>query len=96
MALPLATSLYRVAQEALRNVAKHAPAAAVRVQLSLDDRELKLVIEDSGPGFDIHGARRRGGLGLLSMNERARLAGGTLVIETQPGDGTRLTVRLPV
>jgi len=93
--LPLATCLYRIAQEALRNAGKHALDAAVRLQLTQEAAELKLVIEDSGPGFDVAEAKQRGGLGLLSMNERARLAGGSLEIETHPGDGTRVVVRVP-
>jgi PAS domain S-box-containing protein len=93
--LPTATCLYRIAQEALRNAGKHAPDAAVRVQLAQESGELKLVIEDTGPGFDVSEAKERGGLGLLSMKERARLAGGTLEIETRSGDGTRVIVRLP-
>jgi signal transduction histidine kinase len=88
--------MYRIAQEALRNVAKHAPGAAVRIELHRSDSELRLCIEDSGPGFAFTRVRDRGGLGLLSMQERARAAGGRLQMHTQPGRGTSVTVLLPL
>ena len=93
----LATALYRIAQEALRNALKHAPEAPVHVQLTEEADELHLEIQDAGPGFDLPEVRGAGGgLGLLSMRERARLAGGTLLVTTHPGEGTTLHVRLPL
>ncbi len=90
------TSLYRIAQEALRNAWKHAPGSAVYMRLLEDRNELQLMIEDTGPGFDLNKARADGGLGLLSMQERARLVGGSLLLSSQPDGGTTLLVRVPM
>ena len=89
-----ATAFYRIAQEALRNAAKHASGAPVRVTLSEVDGEVRLSISDNGPGFDITTVRKHGGLGLISMRERARLAGGRFSVQTRPGDGTEIVVAL--
>jgi PAS domain S-box-containing protein len=94
--IDIATALYRIAQEALRNAFKHARGAPVRVSLEETGRELRLKIEDAGPGFDLNSVRGKGGLGLLSMQERARLAGGSLLLRTRPGDGTLVIVRVPL
>ena len=92
-----ALCLYRITQEALRNVVKHAAARQVEVVLtrtSSDDVELS--IADDGNGFDLMGARAKpGGLGLVSIDERVRLLGGSVRIETQPRGGTRVRVRIP-
>ena len=90
-----ALCLYRVAQEALHNVAKHAAASEVSVSLSQDEHVLRLSIVDDGKGFNLAGARQRRGLGLISIDERARLLGGQVAIHTRPGGGTRVEVRLP-
>jgi len=92
----MALCLYRVAQEALRNVAAHAAARQVEVRLSAVPRGVELRIADNGKGFDLEDARRRGGLGLIDIDERVRLVGGKLRIETQPGRGTVVIVRVPV
>jgi two-component system sensor histidine kinase DegS len=96
--LPLATglALYRIAQEALRNAAKHARGAPVRIKLEVVGNELRLSIEDAGSGFDLTAIRNTGGLGLISMKERAMLAGGHLLIRTKPGDGTSVYVYVPL
>lgn len=94
--LDAATALYRIAQEALRNAWKHAPGAPVRVALEGNARECHLRIEDAGPGFDLRQVRGSGGLGLLGMQERARLAGGNLMLRTRPGNGTLILVRVPL
>lgn len=94
--LDLATALYRVAQEALSNARRHAPGAPVRVSLAGTDSELRLLVEDAGPGFDLERVRGQGGLGLLSMQERARLVGGVLLVRTRPGAGTCIAVRAPL
>lgn len=96
--LPLdsGTALYRVAQEALRNVTKHAPKTAVRLALSRRNSEVELRIEDRRSGFNLEEVRARGGLGLLSMQERARSVGGSLLLHSRPGDGTLVLVRVPV
>jgi signal transduction histidine kinase len=92
----LSLCLYRVAQESLRNVGKHARAEEVRVDLSASDREIVLVIEDIGHGFDLQEGRGKGGLGLVSMEERIRLVNGSFSIRSQPGKGTRVEVRAPL
>jgi signal transduction histidine kinase len=94
--LPLETkeALYRIAQEALHNVAKHARARNAEVRLHLNDNACVLEICDDGVGFDAGGSFP-GHLGLRSMHERAARLGGTLAIESAPGTGTRLTARVP-
>jgi PAS domain S-box-containing protein len=94
--LETATALYRITQEALRNAAKHAANAPVHINLCERDGELQLTIEDAGPGFEGNQVRVKGGLGLLSMQERARLVSGTLLLRTAPGQGTSLSVRVPL
>ena len=89
----VATGLYRIAQEALRNVAKHAGKTHVKVLLR-GGPTLRLQVTDSGEGFDLRACRT--GLGLISMEERARLAGGTFNIESSPDEGTRITVEIPI
>jgi two-component system, NarL family, sensor histidine kinase UhpB len=88
--------LYRVAQESLRNIAKHARATSVRVVLICGKGGLTLRIEDTGDGFDLKEVKGKGGLGLISMEERVRLVGGKLNIETQPGKGTIVEVFVPL
>jgi signal transduction histidine kinase len=92
----VALCLYRVAQEALRNIAAHSGARAARVDLNPWTEGLELIINDDGQGFDLAEARRRGGVGLISLDERVRMIGGHLNIETQPRDGTELRVRVPI
>ena len=91
----VATALYRIAQEALRNALKHAPGAPVHVTLEVRDNLVQLTIRDDGPGFDLTKVRLGGGLGILNMNERARLVHGTLLFNSRPGDGTAIEVRVP-
>jgi signal transduction histidine kinase len=92
--------LFRIAQEALSNVIKHARAASARVKLDLGKSRLVLLVEDSGTGFDPSALLNTSGsnrsLGLLGMMERAELCGGTLKIDSSPGSGTRLRVEIPV
>lgn len=88
--------LYRIAQEALRNVARHARAKSVEVALSFDSGELAMQVRDDGVGFDASLASTREGLGLVSMEERARLVGGVLIVEAAPGEGTAVSVRVPL
>ena len=95
--LQTATTLYRIVQESLWNVVKHAGKEAfVTVQLRQDPNEFMLLVEDTGTGFDPTWMRAKGGLGLISMQERARLIGGVMTIESAPGKGTRLHVRVPL
>jgi signal transduction histidine kinase len=88
--------LYRVVQESLRNIAKHAKASAVRVRLSGGKRGIRLKIEDQGDGFHLSEIRNKGGLGLVSMEERVRLVSGDFTIQSQPGKGTQVNVFVPL
>jgi signal transduction histidine kinase len=93
-----ATQVLRIAQEALQNVEKHAQASAVAVGSVADDRQLRVWVRDDGIGF-APGAPASGngnGFGLLSLRERARLAGGTLTVESAPGQGTQVSVAIPL
>jgi signal transduction histidine kinase len=92
----VAAALYRITQEALRNVTKHAPAAPVGVLLVREPGGLRLTIEDKGPGFDPEAVRGQGGLGIISMRERTQILGGNLLVQSAPGQGTRIEVRVPV
>ena len=86
--------LYRVAQEALNNVIKHAQAKQVTVHLRFSEERLCLTIQDDGIGFDLETARQSGGLGLRSMEERVQQIGGNLTLETAPGKGTTLRIEV--
>jgi PAS domain S-box-containing protein len=95
--VPLSTkeALYRVAQEALHNVAKHARAQALDLALEATSSELVLRVVDDGKGFDPKSSFP-GHLGLRSMRERVGAVGGSLEIDSAPGKGTRICVRVPV
>lgn len=80
-----ATALFRIAQEALRNAALHGHARHARVTIDRAGDVLIMSIVDDGVGFDVHHARSRGGLGLLSIDERARLARGQALVSSRPG-----------
>jgi PAS domain S-box-containing protein len=89
------TTLYRIAQEALNNIAKHARATHVAVLLERRPDHISLVIEDDGTGFDAGVPRAAGqGFGLLGMRERAALIGASLAIESEAGKGTSILVRI--
>jgi signal transduction histidine kinase len=96
--LPVASALclYRVAQEALRNVVRHAQTKHVTVLLSATRGGLHLSIEDDGVGFDAKTGSGEARLGIVSMQERVRLAGGSLSIKSAPGHGTRIDLRVPL
>ncbi|HYI92690.1 MAG TPA: PAS domain S-box protein [Bryobacteraceae bacterium] len=91
----VASCLYRITQEALRNVAKHANAKRVSVSLVGSKNHVSLTIRDFGVGFRIDASKSRPSLGLISMSERARQIGGEFKIESTPDDGTTLTVQIP-
>jgi PAS domain S-box-containing protein len=92
----IALCLYRVAQEALRNVVAHAGACKVQVTLRATGAGLALLIADDGQGFDLAQARSLGGLGLISLEERVRLVGGSLAIHTEHKRGTEIQVQVPL
>jgi signal transduction histidine kinase len=91
-----ATAAYRIAQEALTNVTRHAAATEVRVSLQPEKGALTLAVVDNGRGFDLKEIEASECLGLAGMRERAGLLGGSLEIRSRPGKGTRVCFRLPV
>ena len=96
----LAIACFRVVQEALTNVARHAQAQHVRIELAQSDETLELAVRDDGVGFDVpktlDGAASRGNLGLVGMTERVEILGGALQLDSQPGRGTRIRIVLPL
>ena len=92
----VSTTLYRITQEALRNVSKHAGETHVKVQLQGIDGRVQLQVRDFGTGFDQDADFPSRGLGLVSMQERARIAGGTFSVTSSLGEGTNIVVDIPV
>jgi signal transduction histidine kinase/PAS domain-containing protein len=94
------TTCFRVAQEALTNVIRHAQARTVEIDLRPEGDSLQLTVRDDGTGFDVPAARRRAvrgvSQGLLSMQERVALAGGELEIDSTPGHGATVRARMPL
>ena len=93
------TAVYRVVQEALTNVLKHAAAATVSVILERRDQDLRLIIEDDGRGFDpdaVRDSSEQPHLGLLGMRERVAMIGGTIAIESRPEGPTTIFIRIPL
>ena len=92
------TALYRVVQESLTNVAKHARATRIEIRFGLEGDQVLGSIRDDGVGFDLNEVlARKGtrGLGLLGIRERIESVGGTLAIRSQPGKGTELVIQIP-
>ena len=92
----VALCLFRIAQEGLRNVARHAKASQAEVCLRRLDGGLQLVVRDDGAGFDPAQHRDRISLGLASMRQRVRLLGGKLEIDSNPGQGTTIRAWVPL
>lgn len=90
--------VYRIVQEALTNVWKHAEATRVEVRVSGEDRMVSASVADNGRGFNVESTMRsrETGLGLFGMQERVALVGGTLTITSQPGSGTRVAIQIPL
>jgi signal transduction histidine kinase len=88
------TAIYRIVQESLTNVVKHAQAGRVSVFLTRTDGRVKAVIEDDGRGFD-PSATDGGGIGLVGMRERIELLDGTLIVESSATSGTTVAVEVP-
>lgn len=87
--------VYRIAQEALRNVSKHAGVTHCTMHIAITSDQIELRVRDEGKGFVADDSARGRGLGLLSMAERARLADGKLDIWSRPGSGTHVTAVIP-
>jgi two-component system CheB/CheR fusion protein len=92
----VASCLYRIAQESLQNIYKHANAKRATMALTLRKGAVLLTIADDGVGFDPKAVKGRGGLGLIGMEERARLVNGKLSIAARPGRGTRIEIGVPL
>jgi anti-sigma regulatory factor (Ser/Thr protein kinase) len=92
----IALCLYRVLQESLQNIRKHAQTKKAEVRLVRIENEIVLAVEDSGNGFELKDTRRKGGLGLVSMGERVRTVRGSVSISSRPGQGTLIEVRVPL
>ncbi|OFV81146.1 MAG: hypothetical protein A2W26_03150 [Acidobacteria bacterium RBG_16_64_8] len=94
------TTLFRIGQEAIANIRRHAEAESVRIAVEFGEEEVRLEIEDDGKGFDAGAVERAtdraSGLGILGMRERAALLDGTLTIRSQPGMGARIIARIPL
>lgn len=90
------SAFFRIAQESLHNIAKHAGETSVSVTLVGGPNLLSLSIQDNGIGFDAYSVQNKGRLGLVGMQERARLVHGTFSLDTQPGRGTTITVQAPL
>jgi signal transduction histidine kinase len=96
--LSVETALYRITQEALNNITKHAGATNVWIVLDGDAKKIACTIRDNGVGFDVQSRlkeRGKQGLGLIGIQERLSALGGTLRIESEPGSGTQLCVTVP-
>jgi signal transduction histidine kinase len=92
-----ATATFRIFQECLTNIIRHAQAKSVRVDLCQEEESILLIVEDDGIGFHESGiSNALGSLGLLGMKERAQFCGGDVQISSSPGKGTKVTVRVPV
>jgi signal transduction histidine kinase len=91
-----AIALYRIVQEALTNVARHAHATEVQIEMHEDGTDLVLSVRDNGVGFPDRSMRHEGRFGLLGIRERAYMLGGRLEVDNPPGGGGRITVRLPL
>lgn len=94
--MEVAICLFRIVQESLRNVVKHSQSSEAKVELSCNGDGIELCVSDSGIGFDPESADVKGGLGLISIRERLRLVGGSLVVKSEPLRGTRICVRVPL
>jgi len=98
--MPITTTAFRVVQEALTNVLKHASARQASLLVERRARELAITVEDDGRGFDVEAMLARASdedrLGLLGMRERVALVSGTVTIDSIPGHGTTVIVRIPI
>jgi len=95
--MEIETGLYRIIQESLTNVARHAGVGSVQVRLAATDQAVVAAIQDKGAGFDLNVVMEKGRtMGLAGLYERAEDLGGTLAIQSRPGAGTSLTVTIPL
>ena len=93
---PFATAVFRILQESLNNVAKHAKATQVDLRVAREGNALVLHVQDNGTGFRVQDPRKPQSLGLVGLRERAHLLRGEVQVVSQPGEGTRIEARIPV
>ena len=93
---PYATAVFRILQESLTNIAKHAEATQVEITLERGASEVLLTVRDNGRGFDPDAARNPGSYGLVGLRERATLIGADVRVDSHPGEGTRVELRVPL
>ena len=94
-----AINCYRIVQESLSNVVRHAGATTASIRAAAEGHDIRLTIVDNGTGFDVQrtaAVRRTGGLGMVGVAERARMLGGSHTETSRPGAGTTITIRFPV
>ncbi len=96
LADPYATAVFRIVQEALTNVARHAGATRVTIEVRSDGKKIALRVEDDGRGFDVTHPRKATSFGLVGLRERVHLVDGFMTIDSAPGHGTRISVRVPL
>jgi two-component system NarL family sensor kinase len=93
-------SIYRIFQESMTNIGRHAQASRISIKIEQQEGHVSFTVEDNGQGFDLNRVydreRRTKGIGLATMKERARLAGGSLKIWSHPGAGTKITISIPM
>jgi two-component system sensor histidine kinase DegS len=93
-------TLFRIAQEAINNARKHSQASQVVTIVEFDEGRVKIIVKDDGQGFELPDRTgdlaTMGKLGLIGMHERAHLLDGTLTVRSEPGEGTTVTVNVPV
>ena len=92
----IATAAYRITQEALTNVARHASASLAKVNMSIGEANLTLTIRDNGKGFEPEALGEAEGLGMTNMRERANLVGGSFDVHARLGEGTRICFTVPL
>jgi PAS domain S-box-containing protein len=88
--------IYRIILEALNNILKHAQASEIRISIQIVDKWVEITVHDNGKGFDPRAVKHRGGMGLTTMRERAERLGGELDIHSNPDQGTKISIRIPV
>ena len=93
---PYATAVFRILQESLTNVARHAEATLVHVRLGMENDQIQLTVSDDGRGFSTGDPRKPGSFGLMGLRERAYLLGGDVSIESSQGSGTAIAVTIPL
>jgi len=89
------TSIFRIMQEALTNITKHAEATRVEIHVIFDPEEVRIAVEDNGRGFDVYQAKRQQSWGLIGMEERATLLDGKFYLHSGPGNGTMVEIVIP-